>query len=176
MPLPFLKIDVAGLRELQAANLQMLWAVNPRGGLGKAVRDATGFLFRYAVTITHVVTGTLQASHKVNYGAGRLTTTFTGLTLRQEAVGHIEIDPRARNPVTGQKPRDYGPLEHEKGGSHAFYKRTVTEQGATALMIAHTVMMSALPRGGASGSFLSGGAGGTTLDLFDILGGPAEWQ
>lgn len=160
----FLKVDVVGLQRLQAAHLQMMIAINPKGGLGKAVKEATLLLFRYSVTITHVLTGSLQASHTTNFGAGSLVTSrFFGGTIRNEAVGHITINPRSRNPVTGEKPVEYGPVEHDKGGSHAFYERTVRESGSAALTMAHRVMMGALPRGGAYASTLRGGGGVVNL-------------
>jgi hypothetical protein len=145
-----MSISVEGLREIQAANLQLLRAVNPRGGLGRAVKEAADFLFRYSVGITHRVTGTLAASHRIDFAAGRLLTSFTGATIGSDAVARIYIDPGAKNPVTRQRPVIYGPAEHGKGGTHAFYRRAVSEQGTTALAIAHTIMMSELPKGSIS--------------------------
>lgn len=160
----FLRISVRGLQRVQLARMKMMMAINPRSGLGRAVRDATMLLFRYSVAITHVLTGTLRASHTVNFGAGRLATSRYGATFRREAVGHITIDPRARNPVTGERPVEYGPKEHAKRGSHAFYERTVRESGSAALSVAHRTMMKELPRGSVTASALrAGGTGSVNL-------------
>lgn len=166
--LPFLQMDVKGMEELQLARLQLMLAIDPKGGLGEAVKTATIHLWKYATTITHVVTGSLKASHTMNFGAGRLTTSFLGATIRREAVGHIEISPNTRNPITGERPAEYGPIEHAKGGSHAFYQRAVSEQGSVALTLAHSVMYEYLPKGSIAGSWLGGRAKG--FDLMEIWG------
>jgi hypothetical protein len=46
----------------------------------------------------------------------------------REATGRIYIDPTAVNP-RGQRPEEYGVYEHARGGSHAFYERTIKERG-----------------------------------------------
>ncbi len=169
MPLPLLRMDVKGMQKLQAARLKLMIAINPKGGLGKAVKEATIVLFRYAQLITHVQTGSLRASHTMNFGAGRLTTTFGAFAIRSEAIGHIEIGPRTVNPITKEKPVEYGPAEHAKGGPHEFYARTVRERGNYALTVAHRVMMRELPQSSVLGSFLGGARSTSAVNLLDVL-------
>lgn len=63
--------------------------------------------------ITHVVTGALQKSHV----ARRIG----------DLVWEVTPDPAVIN-IYGQKPADYGPVEHARGGSHAFYERFIMER------------------------------------------------
>ena len=98
------------------ANLQRIAAMKPTGALGKAVKYGTIRLHRYAVAITHVwkyLGGGLRASHRMAV---------------EGASAKIYIDPSSVNP-RGQKPSVYGPYEHARGGTHAFYARTVKEEG-----------------------------------------------
>ena len=109
-------VIVDGLREVQDANLQRIAALQPSGAMGKAIKDAATRLHRYAVAITHTwkyLGGGLKASHRMAV---------------EGASAKIYIDPSAVNP-RGQRPADYGPQEHARGGTHAFYKRTVDEEG-----------------------------------------------
>ena len=71
-------------------------------------------LSRYAISITHVLTGGLRAAHTVGLFNYR---------------GVLFIEPSAVNPF-GQRPAIYGEWEHARGGAHAFYERTVREAGA----------------------------------------------
>lgn len=114
-----MRMGIEGIQAAQAHNLRMLAALQPRGTMDKIVYMAAIELHRYAVSITHVDTGALRASHRILIEAGR-------------ARGQISIDPSSVNP-RGQRPYEYGPLEHARGGSHAFYKRTVDERGKAVL-------------------------------------------
>lgn len=107
-----MRTSIRGLQEAQRANAEMIAAVKPSGGLGRAVQYGTIEAHRIAVTFTHVQTGSLRASHRMNVAGRR---------------GEIYIDPTAVNPRTGNKPSDYGPVEEGRGGLHAFYGRTVNE-------------------------------------------------
>lgn len=113
MPVP---LTIKGLQEAQQANQRRLAELKPSGALGRAVQYATATLQRHAIGITHVDTGSLRASHRMRLEAGGLR-------------GVIYIDPSAVNPRSGQKTSIYGPVEHARGGSHAFYARTVAEAG-----------------------------------------------
>jgi hypothetical protein len=111
------RLTIRGIQEAQAANNRWMAAVRPRGALGRAVQDGMVAAQRYAVAITHVDTGALRASHRMAF--------------REEsrsAHGTISIDPASVNPH-GQRPAVYGPVEHGRGGSHAFYERVVSERG-----------------------------------------------
>jgi hypothetical protein len=146
--LPFFRMQVRGIQKIQRANMQLLETANPRGGLGVAVKEATQMLQRYATVITHRVTGTLAASHLADFGSGGVFTTFTNIPVKSRAIGRIYINPNVRNPISGEKPSIYGIVEHEKGGSHAFYKRTYEERGPAALVRANQILQSRLPKGG----------------------------
>lgn len=111
-------VAISGIQEAQRANLRALAAVKPSGELGRAVIYVLTKLHRYAVSITHVVSGALRASHREQYQETRDT-----------ALGLIYIDPGAVRPG-GARPVIYGPAEEARGGSHAFYYRTYSEQGS----------------------------------------------
>jgi hypothetical protein len=143
-----IRFRLRGLERLQAANLKLLKAISPRGGLGKGVKAATLHLHKYAIAITHVQTGTLKRSHIMDFASGGVQTYRFGIPIVSKAVGRIYISPAARNPVTGQRPAEYGLVEHSKRGSHAFYKRTVDEQGKAAGALALVEIWSMLPRRG----------------------------
>lgn len=104
-------ISIRDIQRAQAAMLKAANAVKPRNGLAAAVKAGTITAHRYVVYITHVDTGALRAAHKM---------TFRG------ASGEIAIDPSARR-SDGRRPAEYGPYEHRRGGSHAFYERTIAE-------------------------------------------------
>ncbi len=109
------KATITGLQEAQAQNLRRIAALQPSGAFGEAIRVATVAAHRYAVALTHVDTGALQASHRVEVSGLR---------------GRVSIDPSGTNPRSGVRPTEYGVYEHQRGGEHAFYERTVREHGA----------------------------------------------
>jgi hypothetical protein len=110
------KLGITGLQEALYDNQKRIAALRPSSAYGRAIRDVTVRLQRYAIGITHVWPdkgGGLRASHRMEV---------------KELRGRIYIDPGAVNP-RGQKPSIYGPYEEARGGSHAFYNRTVDEAG-----------------------------------------------
>ncbi len=112
-------VTIEGLQKAQQDNLKRIAALKPAGALGRAVQYATLSAHRYTVSITHVWRykgGGLRASHRAD---------VRGLQ------GTVTIDPNAVNP-RGQRPAVYGPIEHARGGSHAFYARTQREYGLQA--------------------------------------------
>lgn len=109
-----MRATIQGLQDAQNWNLRALAAMKPDGALGQAVKTALAEAQRYAVAITHVDTGALRASHRVE---------LIGLR------GTVYIDPNARNPVSGARTAIYGQAEHARGGSHAFYARVQSEYG-----------------------------------------------
>jgi len=117
---------IKGIQEAQAANLRAMKAAKPEGGLGRAVWYAAIDVHRYAVSITHVMTGTLRASERVE--------------MRDSARAEIFIDPASVNPRTGEKPSDYGLIENARGGEHAFFERTWIERGGRASERAITII------------------------------------
>lgn len=106
-------LTITGLQEAQRANLHNIQAMRPTGALGRAIRWGGTEAHRYAVFVTHVDTGALRASHRIKVETAR---------------AEVYIDPNAINP-RGQRPADYGVVEHERGGGHAFYDRTENERG-----------------------------------------------
>ena len=116
-----LQMTIEGIQEAQAACNRALAAVQPRGALGEAVRWGSAEGHRYTVEITHVDTGALRASHRVRFEEGR-----------RWARGRMFVDAQSVNP-RGQRPSVYGPIEHDRGGDHAFYERTQRERGGRIL-------------------------------------------
>lgn len=129
-----MQVSIQGIQEAQRDNLAMIRALQPGSGMGEAVRGAAVELHRYSVVVTHVDTGALRASHRIRFGTG-----FFG-----GAEAEISIDEGARNPRSGTPPRVYGPAEHARGGSHAFYERTYDERGDRALEIGAALLIRSL--------------------------------
>jgi hypothetical protein len=123
-------LTIEGLQEAQDANLRAIAALQPSGAMGQALRLVLVTAQRYAVTITHVDTGALRASHRMEITDTR---------------GTIYIDPSARNPRSGKLVREYARKEENRGGTHAFYRRTVNEIGDRALRDATAGIVRALP-------------------------------
>lgn len=109
-------VSIRGIPEAQEAMVKAARAVSAKGGLQKAVKAATLHLQQYAVSITHVDTGALRASHVPEVRGTR---------------GLIYPNPTAVR-SDGKKPADYGIYEHRRGGAHAFYARTIAESGKAA--------------------------------------------
>lgn len=108
-------VTIRGIQEAQRANIRTIAAVKPSGRLGVAVRNVTILAHRGAVSRTHVITGTLRASHRMSLS---------------DSQGVVFVDPSAINPVSHIAAAKYAPVEHARGGSHAFYGRTVMEDSA----------------------------------------------
>ena len=106
-------LTLKGLENAQAVNIRRLEALRPSSDFGRAVKYAVLEFQLYAESITHVDTGALTRSH-----LGEVYATH----------GRVYINPSAINP-RGQRPETYGPYEHARGGTHAFYDRTVAERG-----------------------------------------------
>ena len=85
-------------------------AVTPRGALGVGIRKGLTLLQIYAASVTHRDTGTLSAAHLTQYASGK---------------GYVYPSPYAINPKSRKPASYYGPFEEARGGSHAFYRRTV---------------------------------------------------
>lgn len=105
-------VSIYGIQEAQAAANRAVNAARPGGALEAVVREAAVVAQRYAVAITHVDTGALKASHRIRLAGTR---------------AEIYLDPAARR-SDGRRPAQYGPHEHARGGSHAFYERVAEER------------------------------------------------
>ena len=129
--MPFdVNLTITGLQEAMDLNLRAIAALQPQGALGRAVQVGTTMAHRAAVAITHVDTGALRASHRMEVKSTR---------------GRIYIDPSARNPRSGQLTAVYGFFEHERGGSHAFYDRVEREFGREILDTMADIVRQGLP-------------------------------
>jgi hypothetical protein len=109
------KLSITGIQEAQERNARAMAALRPTGAFGRAIQYVTVEAQRYAVGYTHVDTGSLKAAQRMEIGGLR---------------GRVYIDPSATNPRSGQRPAEYGRYEHGRGGSHAFYQRVISDQGA----------------------------------------------
>ena len=126
-----LKATVQGQAEALAAVREMEREI---AGANSAFRRAIGRAAehgqRYARQISHVDTGELQGAHRARY---------TG-PLRAE----VYIDQGRRN-IRGGRPHIYGVYEHARGGGHAFYARTVNEEGGAILTEVANTIIASLP-------------------------------
>jgi len=125
-------IQIRGYEKLQRGIRQTIEAIKPATGLGRAVQQALLFMHRYTVAITHVDTGALRSSHILDFNPAI-------------PEGRIFISSGTRNPRTGQPPAVYGPIEHARGMSHAFYERTLAERGDAAGELALQTILRAMP-------------------------------
>lgn len=126
-----MSISIGGIQEAQLANLQVIAALKPSGAFGRAIQYATVMAQRYSVVNTHVDTGALKASHRIDIENGGLR-------------GIVYLDPGAINPK-GQRPSQYGVYEHARGGDHAFYEKTVRDSGEQIGSIAGMILLQGMP-------------------------------
>jgi hypothetical protein len=123
--------SIRGLQEAQRAILKTIAAVKPTGALGRAVLYLAIDAYRTAVALTHVDTGALRASHN--------------LITEGDARYRIAIRSGAYNPRTRALTSKYGPAEHGRGGSHAFYQRTYDRGGEMAANAISRYLVRELP-------------------------------
>jgi hypothetical protein len=118
-----MEISVKGLEELQAENQRLMAAVStqPGGGMRNSMALALLQMQRYAIGITHVKTGRLKNS----------------IFVEQEARGNTLVGHIATNVA-------YAIHEEDRGGDHAFFARTVREEGPRI----NSIFDSAVRRGG----------------------------
>lgn len=130
-----MRVSIRGIQQAQKANARMIAEMQPSGAAGRMIQTVLAGLHRYAVSVTHVDTGALRASHRMGLEHGF----FGGLR------GRIFIDPAAIG-NKGKRPAVYGTFEHARGGHHAFYERTYNEAGARAVKAGITTLLRGLPR------------------------------
>lgn len=126
-----MKVSIQGLQKAQEANMRLLAAVKPSGALGRAVKEGVTLALHRSIARTHVDTGALRASHR-----GKL---------ENASRGRVSIDANAAGARRGAKPSVYGPYEHARGGSHAFYQRVEQEDGSTIARAMMTALVRGLP-------------------------------
>lgn len=119
-----IEIEIRGLRETQARLERLLEEVSAQGNLEGIVAKGTLRAHRYAVGITHVW----------HIHGGRLKNSHFP---RVQVAGNQVYGVIGTNVV-------YAPIEHNRGGSHAFYARTVAEDGAGIVaMMEHDIAQAA---------------------------------
>lgn len=128
-------LSIQGIQEVQQRNLRRILALKPEGTAGEAVRDALIALQRYAVQVTHVGRYVSNGSGGFRYASLSESARGGGALKNSHRIrlgglyGEVYIDPSSTNPLTNQKPVEYGVYENARGGEHAFYDRTVSEAG-----------------------------------------------
>jgi hypothetical protein len=106
-------VTIRGVQEAQRANEHNIAQLRPNGAFGRLIQEVTIWVHRYAIMYTHVVSGALRASHRMDVKGLR---------------AFIYPDPAAVNPKGGL-PAQYGITEEARGGEHAFYYRAAYEAG-----------------------------------------------
>lgn len=99
-------VSVEGLKEAQAELQRLTMEASAQGGLRGRLNRALLQLQRYAIGIAHVITGRLKNSIFVEIEQGW-----------NDLIGHV-----ATNVA-------YSWVEDTRGGEHAFFGRTVREEG-----------------------------------------------
>ena len=112
--MPRYDLSISGIQEAQDLNLRLIEAFEPGGEVGEIVKDMTIEAHRFLVTHTHVDTGAYKASHRMELTDVR---------------GTITPDPKATNPKTGDRVKDYAEIEEGRGGEHAVYELTRIKAG-----------------------------------------------
>ena len=105
-------MTIQGLQEAQRWNARAIANMKPEGAYGSAIRTIITQIQRYEVIQTHVKTGALRASERME---------VRGLW------GRVYLDESARNPRSGALTSVYGAIEDARGGNHAFGANTVRE-------------------------------------------------
>lgn len=114
-----LRAEIKGIQEAQEQNLRLIAFFDPGNVVDRGIQVMQAAAHRVAVILTHVETGALRASHRQSPPRGGMAV--------------IALDSTARNPRSGVKTSEYGVYEHARGGTHAFYARTVNEFGEAIL-------------------------------------------
>lgn len=105
--------SVEGYEAARGAVERAIKVAKPEGRMGQAITFATTEAHRYAANVVHVDTGTLRSA----------------LTLRVSGShGTVGVGPTI-NPKSHRPANRYAPFEEGRGGSHAFFERTVAEAG-----------------------------------------------
>lgn len=99
-------IELKNLEKTQVRLARLLQAVGERGGLAGIIAKATLRAHRYATIIVHVRTGRLKNS----------------LFPRTHRRGNQVYGVVGTNVA-------YAKIEHDRGGDHAYFERTVDEEG-----------------------------------------------
>lgn len=109
----FFHIKVQNLGEVTRAFTTFERNVKPSGRLGTMVNQIVTSSYRFANQITHVMTGTLKGAQSYNIKRG-----FS------QVEGKIFINRVDINPLNHAPAYKYALVEHDRGGTHAFYYQT----------------------------------------------------
>ena len=123
-------VTIRGLQEAMDANAKAVAALQPKSAFGRGIKEATIIAHRGVVRRAHVDTGAMKAAQRMKV---------------QERRGRVYTDPGACNPRGKTRPAEYAVYEEGRGGSHAFYKRTVKEDGQKIANRAMRVIRRGLP-------------------------------
>lgn len=104
---------IEDIQKAMAENQRMIAMLQSGRFMPRPLAYALQAALRYTIDITHVDSGALKNAHR---GA------VVSITRAE-----ISIDPSAVGP--NGRPFVYGEYEHYRGGSHAFYDRTIVEAG-----------------------------------------------
>jgi hypothetical protein len=103
---------IRGLQEAQRWNARAIANMRPSDKFGRLIQTITTQLQRQEIAITHVDTGALRASERMEINGLR---------------GRIFIDQNARNPRSGVPTHVYAVFENARGGEHAFAERAARD-------------------------------------------------
>lgn len=127
--MPKAKITIEGLQKAQAANLKIIAALSPKGAAGKATQEMGIRAFRWVVTQTHIKTGTLRASRRLDAQPLKaIIYTVSGI-----------------NPKSGKSARAYDVPEQGRGGTHQTYVNFIATQGLAVGKMGIITMLRELP-------------------------------
>lgn len=122
----------SGVMQAQRTNLRQIAALRPDNTVGRAVQVGLTEAHKYTVFITHVKSGALRASHRMLYQP--FGSVARGIIYIDENTGGFEFVNKANGHgkrrvynASKETPAQYGPKEHARGGTHAFYARTEAE-------------------------------------------------
>ena len=115
-----------------------------RGAFRDTIRVLLEDFRAYAASVTHRQTGTLARSHSVFYDSSRLS-------------GYVYPSPSAVKPFNDPtrpgaggrylRASEYGPYEHRRGGSHAFYEMTARHMGPLVPIRGLAIFAARMPTG-----------------------------
>lgn len=107
--------EIPKMHDIQRRFSETVREFTPTGSLGRAVKNIIQATHREAVAVSHVDTGALKSSHLQEVAAHG-----------HDTEGRVYINTHTANPRHRVPVRKYGPVEHDRGGSHAFYERAFT--------------------------------------------------
>lgn len=123
------KITIEGLQQAQAANLKIIAALQPKGAVAEATQEMGIRAFRWVVTQTHVETGTLRASRRLDI----------------QPLEAIIYTVAGKNPISGKSARAYDVPEQARGGTHQTYVNFIATQALAIGRMGMITMLRNLP-------------------------------